>query len=69
MKYFKPTVQISAENKMADSSITIRKTLEGNKLGLKATVHVPKVIKDTEYIPWKDDKEVFLKKEGEKNRQ
>jgi type I restriction enzyme M protein len=33
---------------------------------LKATINVPKIVKDTEYIPWKDDKEAFLKKEVEK---
>ena len=43
--------------------------MDGNKLGLKATINVPKIIKDTEYIPWKDDKEAFLKKEVEKNWQ
>lgn len=51
------------------TTITIRKTLDGNKLGLKATINVPKIVKDTEYIPWKDDKEAFLKKEVEKKWQ
>ena len=55
------------KQKTADTTITIRKTLDGNKLGLKATINVPKIVKDTEYIPWKDDKEAFLKKEVEKN--
>lgn len=58
--------ELATKNKTADSSITIRKTLEGNKLGLKATIKVPKIVKDTEYIPWKDDKEAFLQKEVEK---
>ena len=45
------------------------KTLDGNKLGLKAILNVPKIVKDTEYVPWKDDKEAFLKKEVEKKWQ
>jgi type I restriction enzyme M protein len=58
--------ELATKNKTADTSITIRKTLDGNKLGLKATFNVPKIVKDNEYIPWKDDKEAFLKKEVEK---
>ncbi|MEI6815527.1 MAG: class I SAM-dependent DNA methyltransferase [Bacteroidota bacterium] len=60
------TSELATKNKAADTAITIRKTLDGNKLGLKATINVPKIIKDTEYIPWNDDKEAFLKKEVEK---
>ncbi|OFX58610.1 MAG: hypothetical protein A2066_10425 [Bacteroidetes bacterium GWB2_41_8] len=62
-----PASELVTKHKTADTSITIRKTLDGNKLGLKATINVPKIVKDTEYIPWKDDKEAFLKKEVEKN--
>jgi type I restriction-modification system DNA methylase subunit len=58
--------ELAIKNKTADTSITIRKTLNGNKLGLKATINIPKIIKDNEYIPWKEDKEAFLKKEVEK---
>jgi len=58
--------ELATKNKTADTSITIRKTLDGNKLGLKATINVPKIVKDNEYIPWKDDKDAFLKKEVEK---
>lgn len=58
--------ELATKNKTADTTITIRKTLDGNKLGLKATINVPKIVKDNEYIPWKDDKEAFLKKEIEK---
>lgn len=58
--------ELATKNKTADTTITIRKTLDGNKLGLKATINVPKIVKDNEYIPWKEDKEVFLKKEVEK---
>ncbi len=58
--------ELATKNKTADTSITIRKTLDGNKLSLKATINVPKIVKDTEYIPWKDDKDAFLKKEVEK---
>jgi type I restriction enzyme M protein len=61
-----PESELVLKHKTADKSITIRKTLEGSKLGLKATITVPKIVKDTEYIPWKDDKEAFLKKEVEK---
>ena len=61
-----PESELATKHKTADTTITIRKTLDGNKLGLKATINVPKIVKDTEYIPWKDDKEAFLKKEVEK---
>lgn len=61
-----PESELVLKHKTEDKSITIRKTLEGSKLGLKATITVPKIVKDTEYIPWKEDKEVFLKKEVEK---
>ena len=57
---------LATKNKTADQTITIHKTLEGNKIGYKATIKVPKIVKDTEYIPWKEDKEAFLKKEVEK---
>lgn len=58
--------ELATKNKTADTIITIRKTLDGNKLGLKATINIPKIVKDNEYIPWKDNKEAFLKKEVEK---
>lgn len=65
-----PESELATKHKIpiaiGNTIITIRKTLDGNKLGLKATINVPKIVKDTEYIPWKDDKEVFLKKEVEK---
>jgi len=61
-----PASEFATKNKITDTTITIRKTLDGNKLGLKAIISVPKIVKDTEYIPWKDDKEAFLKKEVEK---
>lgn len=34
---------------------------------MKASINVPKIVKDAEYIPWKDDKDDFLEKEVEKN--
>lgn len=61
-----PESELATKNKTADQTITIRKTLEGNKIGFKATIKVPKIVKDTEYIPWKEDKVAFLKKEVEK---
>ena len=64
-----PESELATKHKTADTSITIRKALDGNKLGLKASINVPKIVKDTEYIPWKDDKEAFLKKEVEKKWQ
>ena len=63
-----PESELATKHRSADTTITIRKTLDGNKLWLKATINVPKIVKDTEYIPWKDDKEAFLKKEVEKKR-
>ncbi len=64
-----PESEVATKHKTADTTITIRKTLDGNKLGLKATINVPKIVKDTEYIPWKNDKVAFLKKEVEKKWQ
>lgn len=61
-----PESELVLKHKTEDTTITIRKTLEGSKLSLKATISVPKIVKDTEYIPWKDDKEAFLKMEVEK---
>ncbi len=61
-----PESELAIKNKTADTIITICKTLDGNKLGLKATINVPKIVKDTEYIPWKEDRDTFLKKEVEK---
>jgi len=61
-----PKSELVTKNNTADLTITIRKTLEGNKIGYKATIKVPKIVKDTEYIPWKEDKDAFLKKEVEK---
>lgn len=49
-----------------DTRIAIKKILNNGKLTLKADVKVPKIVKDTEIIPWKDDAEEFLKKEVEK---
>lgn len=67
--HLNPDSELATKQKTADTTITIRKTLDGNKLGLKATIHVPKIVKDTEYIPWKEDKEAFLKREVEKKWQ
>lgn len=61
-----PESELVMKHKTEDTTITIRKTLDGSKFGLKAIITVPKIVKDTEYIPWKDDKEAFLKKEVEK---
>jgi type I restriction enzyme M protein len=61
-----PESEMAVKHKTADTTLTIQKILEGNKLSLKATIRVPKIVKDTEYIPWKDDKDTFLRKEVEK---
>jgi hypothetical protein len=61
-----PESELANKHKTADKTITIRKTLDGNKLVLKATIRVPKIVKDTEYIPWKEDKMAFLQREVEK---
>jgi len=61
-----PESELATKHKTADTTIAIRKTVEGNKLALKAIINVPKIVKDTEYIPWKDDKIAFLQKEVEK---
>jgi len=61
-----PEGELATKNKIIDKTIVISKTLNGNKLKLKACINVPKIVKDTEYIPWKEDKEAYLKKEVEK---
>jgi len=62
-----PKSELALKHKTADRTITIRKTVIGNKLSFKATITIPKIVKDTEYIPWKANKETFLQKEIEKN--
>lgn len=49
-----------------NTEINIIKIFNGNSLSLKANIRVPKIVKDSEYIPWKDNIEAFLKKEVEK---
>ena len=61
-----PESELALKLKTADTTITIRKSLDGKKLGLKATIHIPRIVKDTEYIPWKENKEAFLTKEVKK---
>ena len=61
-----PKSELVEKHNTPDKEITIRKTMNGNSLSLKATIKIPKVGKDTEYIPWKDDKLAFLQKEVEK---
>jgi type I restriction enzyme M protein len=61
-----PESELVGKYKTADTRIKIRKVMNGNSVSLKATINVPKIVKDTEYIPWKDDKIAFLKKEVEK---
>ena len=39
---------------------------DDSKVGFKETINMPKIVKDTECIPWKDDKKAFLTKEVEK---
>ena len=36
-----PESELATKHKSADTTITIRKTLDGNKLGLKAIINVP----------------------------
>lgn len=57
---------LATKHGIADQKITIRKVTEGKRLSLKATIRVAKVVKDTEYIPWKEDRDAFLKREVEK---
>jgi len=68
-----PESELATKHKIpiaiGNTTITIRKTLNGNKLELKATINVPKIVKDTEYIPWKEDKIAFLQSEVEKKWQ
>jgi type I restriction enzyme M protein len=54
------------EYKTPDTHITISKSVSGNRLLLTAAFRVPKIVKDTEYIPWKEDVKAFLDKEVEK---
>jgi type I restriction enzyme M protein len=61
-----PKSELVEKYRTPDTQITIRKTFNGNSVSLKATINIPKVVKDTEYIPWKDDKLAFLEKEVEK---
>lgn len=58
--------ELAERHKTHDTEITIRKGINGGSLSLKAVISVPKIAKDTEYIPWKEDKTAFLQKEVEK---
>lgn len=60
-----PKSELVEKHKTQDTEITVYKTLNGSSLLLKAVIHIPKIVKDTEYIPWKDDKITFLEKEVE----
>lgn len=61
-----PLCDLAIKYKTEDKKIAVRKINENGKIGIKATINVPKIVKDTESIPWKDNKEAFLKKEVEK---
>jgi type I restriction enzyme M protein len=61
-----PESEFVIKHKTPDITITIQKTMFGDKIGLKSIINVPKIVKDTEYISLKEDKESFLKKEVEK---
>ena len=49
-----------------DTQITIQKEVLGNKLKLSTTIRIPKIVKDTEVMPWTTDRDAWLKKEVEK---
>jgi len=61
-----PDSEFMQTHKTPDIKITIQKTLNNGRFTLKADIKVPKIVKDTEIIPWKDDPEEFLRKEVEK---
>lgn len=61
-----PKSELVEKHKTPDTEITVNKILNGSSLSLKVIIHVPKIVKDTEYIPWKDDKIAFLEREVEK---
>ncbi len=54
------------QNKTPQTSITIKKQVNNNRLSLSADIEVPLIVKDTEIIPWKQDVGTFLKAEVEK---
>jgi len=49
-----------------DPKINIKKSVEENKLSLFGRVNVPVFVKDTELIPWKENREDWLNREVEK---
>lgn len=61
-----PKSELVDKYKTPDTEITVSKTLNGKSLSFKAVINVPVIVKDTEYIPWKDDKIAFLEREVEK---
>lgn len=67
IKFFiNPNGELVEKYNISDTEINILKIPNGKSTSLKAKIRVPKIVKDTEYIPWKEDKEVFLKREVEK---
>lgn len=61
-----PDSEFVQAHQTPDTRIAIQKSLNNGRLTLKADIRVPKIVKDTEIIPWKDDPEVFLRREVEK---
>lgn len=64
--HINPKGELIEKYNTPDTEINISKIFTGRTLSLKAKIRVPKIVKDTEYIPWKEDKEEFLKREVEK---
>ena len=61
-----PDSEFVQAHQTPDTRIAIQKSLNNGRLTLRADIRVPKIVKDTEIIPWKDDPEVFLRREVEK---
>jgi len=61
-----PEGELKNKYNTRETSLLITKGINGSSVSLKAKLNVQKIVKDTEYIPWKDDKFAFLEKEVEK---
>ncbi len=62
----KPNTEFTDKYNTPDVQLTISKRVSGNRLSFTTLVRVPKIVKDTEIIPWKEDVEEFLNREVEK---
>ncbi|MFK7980334.1 MAG: class I SAM-dependent DNA methyltransferase [Saprospiraceae bacterium] len=61
-----PNSDFIKKYKTPDGTIKLHRYFVGKSLKLQTTIRIPKTSKDDEIIPWKEDRDIFLKREVEK---